>query len=315
MRIAVVDSGADKRMYPSVSTGYCFAPSEGITYHDDNGHGSHCISTILHYNPQAEIIPIKVLDSELRTSSICLAKALEFLYKMNVDLIHLSLSFQHEDYTLYRIIEGLVASGKIVIASYSNKCGVHSYPAEYSFVYGVIGGFFSDERRFLHEQACSKITCSKVPILVKKGNGERVFFSGNSKAAAVFTGIISKYLMEYRHQGINELIMMNASKGREFILDNNDLFLAQDETLDNKEDEQLAQIIRSVYRRKSIDIDLYWPASNLFVLPNYFQLLPNIIAEIEVQYGVEIPLFTSVLEFRTKSSLYKMIQKIKLEAI
>lgn len=315
MKIAVVDSGVDERMFPNISTGYCFIPSKGATCHDDNGHGSHCISTILHFNPQAQIIPLKVLDSELRASSICLAKALSFLYETDVDLIHLSLSFQQENNDLYRIIDRLVELGKIVIASFSNKNGVHSYPAEYPFVYGVIGAFFSNEQAFSYKQECSRIICSKVPVLVKKGNGKKVFFSGNSKAAAVFTGLISKYLMEYRCQDVNELIMIKASNERKYILEQNDLILSQGEIFSKEEDDQFVQIIRSVYKRKSIEINLNCTTTHLFTLPSYFQLLPEIIEEIEVKYGVEIPLFTSALEFRTKSSLYALIEKLKSGAI
>lgn len=311
MKIAVIDSGSDINLFPEITKGYCFIPGESSTFCDDNGHGSHCISTILHHNPYAEIIPIKVLDSNLRASSIWLAEALNFLCSQDVNLIHLSLSFPNENHEIYRIINKLVTSGKIVIASYSNKSGEHSFPAEYSMVYGVVGGFFGNDKQFAFEKVSSKVVCSKIPVLVKNGNGKKMFFSGNSKATAVFTGILSRYLMECKGKNVDDFISLKAIKENNSYLYCKQLFFGQ-EVVDKKaEDNQLIRSINAVYTRYCVDFKLQGDISCLFSIPNYVRLLPEIIEEVEVQYGVEIPLFLSILEFKTLSSWHALIKKLQ----
>lgn len=190
-RVAIIDSGINNHLVSKSTKLYTIFDNN---YFDENGHGSKCISLIKMISPKTEIISFKLLDKNLKCTTQDLYSTLVKMLNIDVDIINLSLSTSNnEQFTMIdEICYSLLQQGKIIIASKANN-GEISYPAESKYVIGVSGNQFKSNENFWFSKNNS-IQCiaSRTPCIVDLGNQEYTFYSGNSKATACMTGIISK---------------------------------------------------------------------------------------------------------------------------
>lgn len=194
-KIAVVDSGIDEDLYPDKVTQHFdfVGENEG----EKNKHGNLCCSAILRIDPDVEIYDIKILNKFNCCSIKTLLEALEYIGKTDVDIINLSLASNtinnyYNEY--FSLINRLIESGKIIIASLSNN-RTKSYPASLENVIGVDGSLFINDNTYWYNSEL-EIQCiaDGKPIFLKAENSKFEMFGGNSKATSIFTGIVSKYL-------------------------------------------------------------------------------------------------------------------------
>lgn len=190
-RVAIIDSGINEFYDDKIFNKYSCV---GGDYYDYNGHGTKCVSIIEKIAPDTEFTVIKLLNENLQCSVHYLYEALTFMLDMDIDIINLSLStanlsqFQKID----NVCKELHRQGKILVSSKANN-GEVSYPAESKYVVGVSGNLFNTNEEFWYKEILP-IQCvgSKTPSIVKVSNDKYAFFSGNSKATACITGILSK---------------------------------------------------------------------------------------------------------------------------
>lgn len=190
-KVAILDSGINRYFEDKVTEVYSIY---GSNHHDDNGHGTKCLSLIERLAPNTEFIIYKILDSNLQCSVKHLCTALTKLLDIDVDIINLSLTMcnKEKSYIVNEICQQLWSQGKIILSSKANR-GNFSYPAESDFVIGVDGNQFRNDTDFWFKLN-EPINCiaSRTPSIVSLGNDKYSFFSGNSKATACMTGILSK---------------------------------------------------------------------------------------------------------------------------
>lgn len=163
---------------------------------DHNGHGTACASVIHRIAPGAKLIHICILGQNGRCSSRQLINALELVKNFDVQIVNMSIS--SNDIKIRRRINKLVTElqeqGKICVASQSNDRWI-SYPAELRKVLGVAGSpaVFSEEYLYDHDKKI-QIVASGAAELMKYKLPRLCFFRGNSRAAAIISGILANAL-------------------------------------------------------------------------------------------------------------------------
>ncbi|CAI6081475.1 hypothetical protein PAECIP112173_03218 [Paenibacillus sp. JJ-100] len=165
---------------------------------DHSGHGTACASIIKKKIPSVSIISLRILNKESKTSITALNSALKFCLELDSALIHLSLATTSIERVpdLKATCELLKKEGKIIVCSESNTSRF-SYPASFSSVIGVRGSFFENEEElWFNPNYTIQAVASLVPEYTTRSANQYMFMGGNSKAAALVTSEIIRYMRE-----------------------------------------------------------------------------------------------------------------------
>ncbi len=158
-------------------------------------HGSICISIMKSIYPKIKIGSIKIFDDDIYTDILKLRVALEWCFKQQIKLIHLSVgSIDMKDYfVLEPIIKKLIKNNTIIVEAMDNR-NQYTIPACFS---GVIGVSHIDHKVYYEGisnlQDRPNIYSSSMSELVPKYQSP----SSNSFAAPMITAHIANYLAEY----------------------------------------------------------------------------------------------------------------------
>lgn len=199
--IAVIDSGlAPDLLTDTIKIKKSYIVSnetivENSDVFDDNGHGTSCTYTIWKTCPSCDFVIIKVLDANNSSFPELIINALDYLTTIDVDILNLSLSLYSDIYDQYikEIIDKLRCQNKIIITSVDNNKFKVNRLSLFDHVTSIEGApFISPDEygyNFMHNQGIT----SNIPIITPTLQNYRVF-SGNSKATAIFTGILGNML-------------------------------------------------------------------------------------------------------------------------
>lgn len=194
-KIAVLDSGVDLENYEShvlKYIEYTEEPDEKNVY-DSNGHGTLCCSVMLSVNSDIQFIIIKILNEKSLCSDERLIRALNSLKEMDVDIINLSLSTDSWEFSeRYRkVMAELVEQGKVIVAATTNG-NKDSVLSNLNETIGIYGSLFIDPKNYWYQRR-REVQCvaNSMPYLYKGMQGKYELFGGNSKATALFSGIVS----------------------------------------------------------------------------------------------------------------------------
>ncbi|EXM40063.1 S8 family serine peptidase [Ruminococcus albus] len=206
VKVAIIDSGINYNIVNDdvrncIKTGYLVHDDEDNTVQevspsklsDFNGHGTVCASIVNRIAPEAEIIPVCILGKNGRCTPGKLVAALELVKRLDVQIINMSLSsndlfIRHK---LKKLTKELEAQGKICVASKSNDRHI-SFPADFKNVIGVVGRIdvFNDGFEY-DSQKKIQVTASGATELMEFHMPGANFFRGNSRAAAIFSGVLA----------------------------------------------------------------------------------------------------------------------------
>ena len=103
------------------------------------GHGTHVAGIVAAMAPEAQILPVRVLDENGRGNTFLLAYAIEWVSQQpGVKVINLSLGTQFDSRILHDAIDRAIAKGMLVVAAAGNNgTSQIQYPAGYENVVGV----------------------------------------------------------------------------------------------------------------------------------------------------------------------------------
>jgi subtilisin family serine protease len=209
--VAVIDTGVDfshPLLAPQIlSTGYDFINETPVAWDTadgrDNdrdgfvdeafGHGTHIAGTIALINPDARILPYRVLDSDGNGTLFEVARAVYAATVSGADVINLSLSATTTSATLDRALVFAHAMGVQVISSAGNSStGAVSYPASHEGVEAVAAlddfGVKADFSNWGYEV---ELSAPGVNIYSTMPGERYAWWSGTSMATAVVSGSVS----------------------------------------------------------------------------------------------------------------------------
>lgn len=202
-KIAILDSGIDLENYESHVMKYIEYTEEpdGENIYDSNGHGTLCCSVMLSVNSDIQFIIIKILNEKNLCSDERLIRALNYLKEVDVDIINLSLSTDSwESSDRYRkVIAELVDQGKVIVAATTNG-NKDSLLSNLNGTIGIYGNLFNDPKDYWYQKG-REVQCvaNSMPYLYKGMQGQYEMFGGNSKATALFSGIVSLHWGEIKN--------------------------------------------------------------------------------------------------------------------
>lgn len=227
---------------------------------DFNGHGTFCAKTILYTCKDVLIYPIKIFNEYGKTNSSNLVKVLEKILNTDIDIINISASsincpFENE---LEIICKKLYNQNKIMISSHHNeKSNKSSVPTKFNTVIGV------KEIDEIHKDT-EYIYNSKHEIQVYENGKDRLLkfkdtvthFGKNSRAAAVFSGLVSKMIIEngYKTNDIEKIINKNSVNKKEISYSPR----LQNVDFDSKRNEiaqRLVKLINDKFAVRKIDLN------------------------------------------------------------
>ena len=163
----------------------------------------------MYCDDKVKFIIAKVLNENMEGYEKDILFALDYLKDFDVDIIHMSLAMKRCNYLerLKELVDYYKKRKTIIISSQYNKSEEICYPAHLKGVIGVKGIDCINERSFYYfENRSLNIESSNLPILVRSLKNKIEMFGGNSKAAAVFTGLVCNYLENYDNLTIEEIL-------------------------------------------------------------------------------------------------------------
>lgn len=162
---------------------------------DDNGHGTSCVYTIRKVCPSCDFVIIKILDANNSSHPELMVNALDYLTTIEVDIINMSVSLYSNLYEHYikEIAGKLTTQNKIIVTSVdNNKLNVNRLSL-IEKVTSIEGVPFIAQNEYGYNFTQNQGICSSIPIITPMLQEYRIF-SGNSKATAIFTGILGNML-------------------------------------------------------------------------------------------------------------------------
>ncbi|MEG0295812.1 MAG: S8 family serine peptidase [Clostridium sp.] len=182
---------------------------------DTQGHGTKCASIITSIIGDIQIVPIRIYEEFGEVSSKLLIESLRKCLEIEVNLINISLATINKTYysEVYELLNLLKKQNKLVVASLHNS-GIDSIPASLDNVVGIKGINLNgqSDKFIFNEDSTIQGMFDNTPQFALDHKGQYRLFNGNSKATAVASGIILKYMIEENLENIDDIIELLKSK-------------------------------------------------------------------------------------------------------
>jgi len=225
-KIAVIDSGIDflhPRLKNCKGTGVEIKSIEnsfeyGMDYSDQSGHGTAVAALIHRIVPSLEIVAVK-LSSDNTINELLLCEGIKWcLSQKNIKVINISLgiisSTPHP--ILFELCNKAYSKGIYLCASSSNMPGCECYPAQFPTVFGITSGYVKNKFEYGYiENSDINIIAKGTTQRLAWINGGYKISSGNSFAAAYFSGILCRMILDNSDKSfieICQLVKDNAQK-------------------------------------------------------------------------------------------------------
>jgi subtilisin family serine protease len=209
--VAVIDTGIDAshsmlagRVLPF---GHDFVdgdndPSEVANGLDDDGdgqideawgHGTHVAGTIALMNPDARILPLRILDSDGNGTSFAVAEAVAFAVASGADVINLSLGMNGVSEAVRKAIYEAHEANVIVLAAAGNAAAqLVQFPARADDVVAVAAvDQFDQKTSFSSFGPAVEVSAPGDRIYSTMPGDQYAWWSGTSMATAVASGAVS----------------------------------------------------------------------------------------------------------------------------
>ena len=208
--VAVVDTGVDPdhvafagRVY---SPGYDFIREAAGAWDTANGldddgdglvdeawgHGTHVAGIIALINPDAWILPLRVLDSDGNGTAFDVARAIHTAVDQGADVINLSLGMTGYSQAVADALERAHDAEATVIASAGNTSGGLLFPAKHDRAAAVVALDGTDTKAdFSSYGPNAEFSAPGVEIYSAMPGNSWAWWSGTSMAAAVASGSVS----------------------------------------------------------------------------------------------------------------------------
>lgn len=212
VRVAVVDSGvdADHPRVGGLAGAVAFEPDDEAPYgfrtiegpHDDLvGHGTACAAIIRALAPEAEIVSVRVLGSNLKGRGSILRAGIAWAVEHDIDVANLSLSSRSATMfgPLHEVADAAFFAGTVLVSAVNNLPGP-SYPSQYSSVLSVATGpVDAPDRLLANPRPPAEFGAYGVDVDVAWLEGGSTVATGNSFAAPHVAGIAALVRGKHPH--------------------------------------------------------------------------------------------------------------------
>jgi subtilisin len=199
--VAIIDSGIDST-HSAVGTVARFVSVDrvddeiNVNEHTEPGdlvgHGTACAGIIRSIAPEAELVSVRVLGPNNRTSGSSFARALEWVVEQRIDVVNLSLSSRSEQLfpRFHEIVDDAYFRNCLLVSAASNHPGEASYPSLFSSVVSVASHDIADPWTFFYNpRPPVEFGAWGVNVPVAWPGGGTLVASGNSFAAPHIAGL------------------------------------------------------------------------------------------------------------------------------
>lgn len=233
MKIVIIDSGIqiDHKCFSGLKCAsyevkrnnkdYLLVSCDGT---DSIGHGTAIASLLYNFNPDIELISIKIfIDENYNADVETLAFALRSLGILDSDIILMSLGTPYMDNeerkTIETICNDLISKGKIIVSAFDND-GSLSYPAAFKSVIGVDGDpsiiRTTDYDIVYEDDVVDIIARNGVQRVAWRDGGYRLV-SGTSFAAAHVVNNITRIIQDQRSCNKDNILAQLSKNARRII--------------------------------------------------------------------------------------------------
>jgi subtilisin family serine protease len=202
VRVAIVDSGiqADHpwvggRLVASFQVKSDNSVKEGPA-NDVFGHGTACAGQIRRFAPEADLISVQVLGSNLRANSQSLLTALRWLTTQNIHLINLSLSTMREQLALRmsHAVDDLYANNVTCVCARGYHRTGKAYPTNFSGTVGVSFKELHPGRLAFRPRDNTAFDAAGIKVRVAWSESGTREVDGSSFACPLVTGLSARLL-------------------------------------------------------------------------------------------------------------------------
>ncbi|HEV7836638.1 MAG TPA: S8 family serine peptidase, partial [Gemmatimonadaceae bacterium] len=199
--VAIIDSGVDPS-HPAVGRvrtsvllerdGDSFDIVSDPDCVDLVGHGTACAGIIRSIAPDVELVSVRVLGADNKTSGVAFAYALDWVITQGIQVVNLSLSSRSEELhgTFHELVDRAYFANCLLVCSASNTQGQASYPSLFSSVVSVASHDVPDPWTYYYNpKPPVEFGAWGVNVPVAWQGGARLVASGNSFAAPHITGL------------------------------------------------------------------------------------------------------------------------------
>lgn len=212
VRVAVVDSGVDAG-HPrvgGVADAVAFEPDDQAPYgfrtiagpHADLvGHGTACAAIIRALAPEAEIVSIRVLGSNLKGRGSILRAGIAWAVEHGVDVANLSLSSRSPTMfgPLHEVVDAAFFAGTVLVSAVNNLPGA-SYPSQYASVLSVASApVAAPDRLVANPRPPAEFGAYGVDVDVAWLDGGSTVATGNSFAAPHVAALAARVRSKHPH--------------------------------------------------------------------------------------------------------------------
>lgn len=167
-------------------------------------HSEIVCSHIFREAPEAEILLITIINKRLLCTVQALIDGINQLIKEKVDIINLSIGDEYHNHEeLEMVCKRACEQGILLIAAYSNRGNVNTFPASFPFVLGVKCRNEKSPEQIIRYDIKKNDICFTTSYFSLYHLGVPWLLSGNSFACAKICGILShntqKYKLWFRH--------------------------------------------------------------------------------------------------------------------
>ncbi len=232
--------------------------------------------------------------------AVLLLQALEHLCEIDLDIINISLSVTNYNYReqFNKVIERLHMQGKIINISVRNGQQI-SFPADVPNCYGIIGNDIIDKKYEYYPNESIQIHSNMYPEFVPTINGKRQWFGGNSKATAMMSGIMGRWIQNEDNKVARiETNLRNSvdsvkkhSKQKEIDKSDREMVFGK-----------ISKTLEKYYRNDTLSYDsCFWNGKECYITDLYELLL-------ELQDILQIELVSKIITYEDMSSCDRFIK-------
>lgn len=163
-------------------------------HRDLTGHGTACAAIVRSLAPDAELVSVRVLGSNLKGRAEAFAAGVSWCIDEGIDIVNLSLSTSNERHvsTFHQLVDRATWRRTLIVSA-MNNVRKPTIPSEFAGVFSVACAPVADRETIRYNpDGPAEWAAAGIEVEVQWGESGSVVATGNSFAAPVITGHLAR---------------------------------------------------------------------------------------------------------------------------